>query len=702
MDEHTNQPGSEKRAGVSAAHAAETTLQALQSKYVLVGKGHVKAWQAWLIIGLAAGIAMGVILVANRTGRLDEGYAASSPGAITPIEVAFGGEVIGIQPQANAMIGKISTVTKAHAGVVWFRTGAIVPLFIPDGARVIKEGKPATLEELTLGDIFTRAVGVYDSGTRRIVLASLEIIGSAPNQPTGDILLEATLDDQPWSGNLSYNYCISGYGCIDQTRTDTVPTQYIRLPAAGTKYTLTYAGGGPGRFVGIASANASSGGFELGGERVLRNGDQAVFRFLFVSADSAFNRASCDNIRTTLVGPVNPGQVFNATVAMKNEGTNAWFANSPYPYQLAYISDTAVWGRTRVALPLKEVAPGASATFDFTVTAPRTEGTYPFEWQMIQEGAEHFGAVCGQEIGVSTTADFKTLSGKVVSDSIDAQAGTFRLTQGTAGSVLVETTASTVFLLSSKPASFDAIREDVTLVIAQGVASADRTKVTASTVNVTAPVPSPTPSPSTQPPLSVSITGTVLSTSAVPPSQAPTDVVGVIRAKMSVVTVQGGKGGTLGGILAPGKEVDVLLAESAKLVLAKTSVAVPFASIQSGDVMTVQAALYDATTKTVTAHGTVVITVPAPVLSAITPVPNHSPLVARQRYDLVFKGTGFRPGAAVISEGITVPAPVSVSPTEIRINGLSFAKGTYSFQVRNQNPDGSQGVTSGSLSLSVQ
>ena len=38
------------------------------------------------------------------------------------------------------------------------------------------------------------------------------------------------------------------------------------------------------------------------------------------------------------------------------------------------------------------IAPGAESTFRFTATAPRTPGTYPFQWMMIEaKGVDWFG-----------------------------------------------------------------------------------------------------------------------------------------------------------------------------------------------------------------------------------------------------------------------------------------------------------------------
>ena len=53
----------------------DRTLFVLKKEYVLAGTTRGKSWHAWLIIGLVAGAAAGVILVANRSGQLESSSA---------------------------------------------------------------------------------------------------------------------------------------------------------------------------------------------------------------------------------------------------------------------------------------------------------------------------------------------------------------------------------------------------------------------------------------------------------------------------------------------------------------------------------------------------------------------------------------------------------------------------------------------------
>lgn len=50
-------------------------MESLKKEYTLIGKRHIKAWHAWLILGLIAGTAAGITLVANRSGKVEGGKA---------------------------------------------------------------------------------------------------------------------------------------------------------------------------------------------------------------------------------------------------------------------------------------------------------------------------------------------------------------------------------------------------------------------------------------------------------------------------------------------------------------------------------------------------------------------------------------------------------------------------------------------------
>jgi RHS repeat-associated protein len=88
------------------------------------------------------------------------------------------------------------------------------------------------------------------------------------------------------------------------------------------------------------------------------------------------------------------GQTYTATVTMKNTGTTTWTpASKVYSLGAQNPQDNTNWRtNSRVVVPAA-VAPGAQQTFSFTVTAPSMPGTYDFQWQMVQDLPEWFGAV---------------------------------------------------------------------------------------------------------------------------------------------------------------------------------------------------------------------------------------------------------------------------------------------------------------------
>src|SRR5258708_3114895 len=86
-----------------------------------------------------------------------------------------------------------------------------------------------------------------------------------------------------------------------------------------------------------------------------------------------------------------PGQSYPVSVTLTNTGTSTWSAGAAYRLGAQNPQDNTVWGLGRVELAAP-VAPGGSATFGFNVTAPTAPGSYHFQWRMVQELIEWFGA----------------------------------------------------------------------------------------------------------------------------------------------------------------------------------------------------------------------------------------------------------------------------------------------------------------------
>jgi Ig-like domain-containing protein/CARDB protein len=131
------------------------------------------------------------------------------------------------------------------------------------------------------------------------------------------------------------------------------------------------------------------------------------------SPQAPVNNAACDGTTPIMVsgsnvnadGSVKKGQPFTATVKMKNTGTKPWAINPGPPdmtYRLGAQSpqDNMRWGTNRITIPSSPVNPRTSVTFSKSFTAPTTAGTYAFNWKMVEENVQWFGATCTKAIVV--------------------------------------------------------------------------------------------------------------------------------------------------------------------------------------------------------------------------------------------------------------------------------------------------------------
>lgn len=84
------------------------------------------------------------------------------------------------------------------------------------------------------------------------------------------------------------------------------------------------------------------------------------------------------------------GQSYDVAVTMKNTGETEWTANKSYRLGAQNPQDNPAWKEIRVELP-STIAPGALATFKFTITAPSATGSYNLQWRMVRDGVEWFG-----------------------------------------------------------------------------------------------------------------------------------------------------------------------------------------------------------------------------------------------------------------------------------------------------------------------
>jgi predicted MPP superfamily phosphohydrolase len=94
-----------------------------------------------------------------------------------------------------------------------------------------------------------------------------------------------------------------------------------------------------------------------------------------------------------------PGDQITVSVTMKNTGNTTWSKEGGFYLGSQRPADNTIWGLNRVSLDDGElVEPYQEKTFTFDIQVPLEEGTYIFQWQMIEEGVEWFGSSSSSKI----------------------------------------------------------------------------------------------------------------------------------------------------------------------------------------------------------------------------------------------------------------------------------------------------------------
>src|SRR5207253_2652947 len=141
---------------------------------------------------------------------------------------------------------------------------------------------------------------------------------------------------------------------------------------------------------------------------------------------------------------------YAVSVTMQNTGGTTWTAAGAYRLGSQNPQDNTTWGTNRVSLPSgSSVAPGANVTFSFNVTAPATKGTYNFQWRIVQDGVEWFGALSANVAVKDGLNDASFVSQSVPSAMTPGQTYTVSVSMQNTGSTTWS--AGTVGLGSQNP-----------------------------------------------------------------------------------------------------------------------------------------------------------------------------------------------------------------------------------------------------------
>jgi hypothetical protein len=126
--------------------------------------------------------------------------------------------------------------------------------------------------------------------------------------------------------------------------------------------------------------------------------------------------------QTAPPGSMTPGQTASVTVTMQNTGTTTWTTAGGYKLGSQNPANNSTWGLSQVSLP-SSVAPNAQVTFNFTITAPSTVGTYNFQWQMLKNTTSFGNPSTNVSVNVpnppGNCPNVSTLSGSGVSGYLE-------------------------------------------------------------------------------------------------------------------------------------------------------------------------------------------------------------------------------------------------------------------------------------------
>ena len=126
------------------------------------------------------------------------------------------------------------------------------------------------------------------------------------------------------------------------------------------------------------------------------------------------------------------GAAYPVSITVLNTGTSTWMSGGSYPFRLGAQNpqDNLVWGVNRRDVPAP-VPPGSQVTFNFNITAPSAVGYYHFQWRMLQENVEWFGASTPDyfiRVGQVTPVATPVVSSLAVSPSSVASGRTVAIT----------------------------------------------------------------------------------------------------------------------------------------------------------------------------------------------------------------------------------------------------------------------------------
>jgi RHS repeat-associated protein len=124
---------------------------------------------------------------------------------------------------------------------------------------------------------------------------------------------------------------------------------------------------------------------------VLDTANRTAEATLTVRVEAAISGNGAKFVSQSAPGNLRPGEPYDASVTMFNNGDTTWTAGTAYRLGARNPQDNRNWTTTARAYLPRSVAPGESVTFTLPIAAPQQVGTYNFQWQMVREDVQWFG-----------------------------------------------------------------------------------------------------------------------------------------------------------------------------------------------------------------------------------------------------------------------------------------------------------------------